>query len=83
MDLWASVDAARSRVEKASGVPPPNSFGISEYADKFGIHKRTALEQLDRLVKAGELAVHRCYAPTRAGSTAVQKFYTIKDKKCA
>ena len=52
-EKWAGVTAARKRF--AGDVVPETAFAVGEYAERYGLSRKTASEQLRDLVRDGSL----------------------------
>ena len=52
-DLWEQMDSVR--VEVLTPEQPSGTFTINQYADKYKIPSRTALDHIRRLLNAGKI----------------------------
>jgi hypothetical protein len=58
------MDALRA---KAGIAAEDEGFTIEEYVDKYKVPYHTAVGQLDRMVRAGDLVQGKCQAKSRSG----------------
>jgi Fic family protein len=56
---WEDLDVIRGSLSMPVD-RPPNSFTVAEYAQRYGLLRRTATEQLQKLVNAGKLKHVQC-----------------------
>ncbi len=73
--LWDALESPHKK-------PPPDAISAADYAEKFGVCKRTARDRLDAAVKAGKLEVDAFRVdgfPTKYYRLAIQ--YSGKKKK--
>lgn len=51
-DLWDALARARQQFTEAA---PPGSFSVTDYAEKFGLSRKRATYQIEKLVSDGVL----------------------------
>jgi len=73
-EFWAAVEAARAEVH-IRGNRPRDGFTEREYSDKFKLNRRTARDELARLVKSGKFTRERFCFPNAMGQHVVQWLY--------
>ena len=78
--LWAQIDAARARTERASGTRPPGSVNVTEFAKRYQMTWQAASYKLMAMVKAGEMDVQMCYGPSDNGRIVAQRYFTLRGK---
>ena len=72
-ELWAAVEKARAEARR--GNRPRGGFTEREYSEKFNLNRRTARDELMRLVKSGRFTRERACFPNTLGQHVVQWFY--------
>lgn len=76
--MWTSVDAALERIGVSTLTErPEKSFTIAEFAAKYGIPHRTAVDHLNKGVKAGELKRWNVRMPDSQGHVRPTQVYTV------
>lgn len=81
-DMWDRVDAARQKLtERFVPVRPANSFTLNEYRERFRIPRTTAHDQIEAMLRRGELEQYQTVVSDSRGRCVMQNIFVLVSRE--